>query len=120
MLINYPKNTLEYNKEYHDKLLEEEEKLNKLSKEILQMKEKQDLIVNDYYDQHENQVKNEIQLLKQTVDEDKTRLDIKKKLDDASKDRRIIQVEELEKQLCRLVDRSEKMRELEIRKIDEE
>jgi len=84
------------------------------------MKEKQELFINDHYDQHENKIKNEIGLLKQTIDEDKARLDIKKKIDDASKDRRIIQVEKLEKQLCCLVDRSEKMRELEIRKIDEE
>jgi hypothetical protein len=111
---------LDYNKAYQDNLLEEEEKLNKLSKEILQMKEKQELFVNDYYDTHENKIKNEIELLKQTIDEDNARIDIKKKIDDASNDRRIIQIGELEKQVCHLVDRSEKMRELEIRKIDEE
>lgn len=59
-------------------------------------------------------------LIKKTIEEDEIRLKERQKLETSSRERRLIQIDEMEKQINSLMDKSDKMREIEIKKIDDE
>lgn len=59
-------------------------------------------------------------LMKKTIEEDEIRLKERQRIETTSRERRLIQIDEMEKQINSLMDKSDKMREIEIKKIDDE